>query len=468
MRARAALPTLALVGRPNVGKSTLFNRLTGTRDALVADVAGLTRDRQYGMARFRDWRYLVVDTGGLMPDTGDPLAALAESQARVAVDEADRVLLVLDAHAGVLPDDRAIAEFLRRSGKPVIPVVNKLDGIAPMAAMDFHELGLGEPCAISAEHGQGVPGLLEYALDGLPDVDELDLPAAEDHRIRVAVVGRPNVGKSTLINRLIGEQRLLAADLPGTTRDAIEVDFVHEGTDYTLIDTAGVRRRARVQEVVEKFSVIKTLRAVESAQVVVMVVDAREDIGEQDARLMGLVAERGRGMVLAVNKWDGMEDEARQRVLSEVHRKLPFLDYVPVVTMSAIRGNGLRALMQRVESVHASVMADLSTPELNRVLAEAVARHQPPASVGRRTKLRFAHQGGRNPLQIVIHGNQTERLPASYKRYLMNVFREHFALSGAPLVLVFRSGDNPFKHRKNQLTQRQLKRRRRVIAHGRR
>jgi GTP-binding protein len=468
MRARAGLPTLALVGRPNVGKSTLFNRLTGTRDALVADFAGLTRDRQYGIGEHSDWRYIVVDTGGLMPEHDDPLAALAESQARIAIDEADRVLLLLDAHDGVMADDRAIADFLRRAGKPVIPVVNKLDGTKAHTALEFHELGLGEPLTISAEHGHGVSRMLQEVLEGLPEAAEIDLAQEAETGIRVAIVGRPNVGKSTLVNKLLGEPRLLAADLPGTTRDAIEVDFSHEGVDYTLIDTAGVRRRSRVSEVVEKFSIIKTLRAIDSAHVVIMMVDARGDIGEQDARLMGLIAERGRGMVLAINKWDGLEEEVRERVRSEVARKLPFGDFVPLVTTSAVRGTGLKPLMKRVEAVHASVTADLSTPELNRVLAEAVAHHQPPASLGSRTKLRFAHQGGKNPLQIVIHGNQTERLPAGYKRYLVNTFREHFGLTGIPLILSLRSGDNPFKDRKNPLTQRQRKKRRRLMSHVKR
>lgn len=468
MRTRAGLPTLALVGRPNVGKSTLFNRLTGTRNALVAEFAGLTRDRQYGIAAHAGWRFIVVDTGGLMPDDADPLAALAESQARIAIDEADRVLLLLDGRAGITSDDRAIAEFLRREGKPVIPVVNKLDGISETNAWEFNELGLGEPLMISSEHGHGVSRLLMEALDGLPEAVEIDQVDEDDGSIRVAIVGRPNVGKSTLVNKLIGEPRLLAADQPGTTRDAIEVDFEHEGTAYTFIDTAGVRRRARVHEVVEKFSIIKTLKAIDSAHVVIMMVDADAGIGEQDAKLMGLVAERGRGMVLAINKWDAIDEETRERVRSEASRRLPFTDFVPTVTISAARGSGLKPMMKRVEKVHESVTADLSTPELNRVLSEAVARHQPPATVGRRTKLRFAHQGGKNPLQIVVHGNQTERLPESYKRYLVNCFRSHFGLSGIPVVLTLRTGDNPYKDRKNTLTQRQIKKRRRLMSHVKR
>jgi GTP-binding protein len=465
----AGLPVIALVGRPNVGKSTLFNRLTGTRDALVADYAGLTRDRQYGFARFDAWRYIVVDTGGLMPETADPLAVLAESQARIAIEEADRVFFLLDAREGVLPADREIAEFLRRTGKPIVAVVNKIDGMRPGSANEFHELGLGDPVVISAEHGHGVPALVESALDGLPETLDVMADAEADSRtIRVAVVGRPNVGKSTLINRLIGEERLLAADLPGTTRDAIEVPFQYGDTPYVLIDTAGVRRRGKVHEVVEKFSIIKTLQAIESAHVVIMMVDADADVGDQDARLMGLIAQRGRGMVLGINKWDCLDPEERDHIRSRIDLKLPFTDFVPAHTISARKGTGLGMLMKNVVKVHAAVTADLSTPELNRVLEVALAKHSPPATVGSRTKLRYAHQGGKNPLQIVIHGNQTDRLPASYKRYLANVFREHFKLAGVPLVLTFKTGDNPFKNKRNVLTPRQVKKRKRMLSHVRR
>lgn len=466
----AQLPVIALVGRPNVGKSTLFNRLTGTRDALVADYAGLTRDRQYGYAQHEDARYIVVDTGGLMPDDADPLAVLAEGQARIAIDEADRVLFLLDGRSGVLPDDRAIADFLRRSGKPVIPVVNKMDGVRPGAALEFHELGLGEPMAIAAEHGRGVTALMDSIFETLPpghDEPVID-DEVDDGLIRVAVVGRPNAGKSTLINRLLGEERLLAADQPGTTRDAIEVPFEHGEHRYVLIDTAGVRRRSRVHEVVEKFSIVKTLQAIESAHVVIVMVDAQSEIGEQDARLMGLVAQRGRGMVLGINKWDGLDEDTRQLVLRRANLKLPFVDFVPAHNISALRGTGLGSLMKSVNRVHAAVTADLSTPELNRVLAQAVARHQPPASIAGRTKLRYAHQGGKNPLQIVIHGNQTDRLTADYKRYLANAFRAAFKLAGVPLLLTFKTGDNPFRNKRNTLTPRQVKKRRRLMQHVRR
>ncbi|SFF54671.1 GTP-binding protein [Fontimonas thermophila] len=461
------LPTIILVGRPNVGKSTLFNRLTGTRDALVADLPGLTRDRQYGTAVFEHRAFVVVDTGGLMPESQDPLAALAEDQARLALDEADHVLFVVDARSGCTPSDEAIARYLRRLGKPLTLVVNKAEGQPPaQAAADFFRLGLGEPQAVSAEHGHGLPALLRRVLADLPVVAAE--PADEDGVVRVAIVGRPNVGKSTLVNRLIGEERLLAADVPGTTRDAIVVPFAYEGRPYQLIDTAGVRRRARIWEGVEKLSIVKTLQAIERAHVVIAVVDAQADIGEQDARLMGLIAQRGRAMVLAVNKWDGLTPDAREQVRYQIGLKLPFLDYAPTLFISARHGSGLGELMRAVQAAYDSTMRELPTGEINRVLEQAVEAHPPPAVLGRRIKLRYAHQGGRNPPRIVIHGNQTEKLPAAYKRYLANRFREAFNLTGVPLLLSFKTGDNPFKDRQNTLTARQIKKKRRLMAHVKR
>lgn len=457
------LPTLVLVGRPNVGKSTLFNRLTGTRDALVADFAGLTRDRQYGTGVFEGQIFAVVDTGGLMPESRDPLAGLAEAQAQMALQEADRVLFLVDAHAGAMPADQAIAQALRKLGKPVVLVVNKAEGqTQAVAGADFFVLGMGQPLTISAEHGHGVAGLLREALHGLAVVSELD--DEDDGVARVAVIGRPNVGKSTLINRLLGEERLLAADLPGTTRDSIAVPFEFDGQRYTLIDTAGVRRRSKVWETVEKFSIVKTLQAIERASVVIAVVDAQNDIGEQDARLLGLVAQRGRAIVLAVNKWDGLAPDEREQVKYRVQLKFPFIDYAPVVFTAAKFGSGLRELMESVQAAYESTTRDLSTGEINRVLEQAVQAHQPPAVLGRRIKLRYAHQGGSNPPLIVVHGNQTEKLPTAYKRYLANRFRDAFKLVGVPLLLNFKTGDNPFKGRKNVLTDRQIKKKRRLMA----
>ena len=460
-----SLPVLALVGRPNVGKSTLFNRLTGTRAALVADLPGLTRDRQYGAGAFEGKRFVVVDTGGLFPESDDSLAKLAEEQAQLAIGEADRVLLLVDARAGLTPKDQAIAANLRKTGKPITLIANKSEGLGKAALGDFFALGWGEASAISAEHGEGIPELLHTLLQDFPDAPPRE---GTQEAIRVAVIGRPNVGKSTLINRLVGEQRLLAADQPGTTRDAIDVPFAYEGKDYILIDTAGVRRKARVSGHIEKLSIVKTLQAIEMAQVVIAVADAQADIGEHDARLMGLVAHHGRAMLVAVNKWDGLDSSRRQWIKSEVDLKLPFLDHVPLHFISAKHGSGLGELMQDVQAVNEAVEREIPTPELNRVLQKAMERHQPPAVVGRRIKLRYAHQGGRNPTVIVIHGNQTERLPAVYKRFLANEFRRAFNLRGVPLQLQFKTGDNPFKGKHNELTARQQMKRKRMMERSRR
>lgn len=454
-------PVLALVGRPNVGKSTLFNRLTGTRDALVADYAGLTRDRQYGYGEFEGKAFVVVDTGGLMPDSADPLAALAQDQARIALEEASHVFFLVDAQQGRTGGDEAIARHLRKLGKPLTLLINKAEGQTKVAAAgDFYSLGLGEPWPISAEKGDGVSHLLASALKDFP---ELPPPDKNDRSIRVAIVGRPNVGKSTLINRLLGEERVLAADMPGTTRDSISVPFEYEGKAYTLIDTAGIRRRARVHEVIEKFSIVKTLQAIERAHVVISVVDAQSDVGEQDAKLIGLAAQRGRALIFAVNKWDGLDAADRERVRYQIDLKLPFLDYAPLNFISAKHGSGLGELMHDVQQAYEATMRDLPTPELTRALEHIVASHQPPAVMGRRIKLRYAHQGGQNPPKIVIHGNQTDKLPDSYKRYLANEFRKIFKLKGVPLTLSFKTGDNPYKAKKNVLTPRQVKKKKRLI-----
>ncbi|HEX4895217.1 MAG TPA: ribosome biogenesis GTPase Der [Solimonas sp.] len=456
------LPTLVLVGRPNVGKSTLFNRLTGTRNALVADLPGLTRDRQYGMGELEGRAFVVVDTGGLMPDSANPLAVLAEEQAQLALAEADHILFLVDVQQGRTGDDEAIARQLRKLGKPLTLVVNKAEGQpGAQAAADFFALGFGEPRAISAHHGQGVLALLRGILEGLPQVAPLPL---DDGTVRVAVVGRPNVGKSTLVNRLLGEERVLAANVPGTTRDAIRVPFDYEGRPYTLIDTAGIRRKGKVWEAVEKFSIVKTLEAIQQAHVVVSVVDAQDGISEQDARLMGLVAQYGRALVIAVNKWDGLDPGEREQVKYQVSLKLPFLDYAPLHFISARHGSNVGVMMRDVQEAYEATMKDLPTPELNRVLERAVEAHQPPAVLGRRIKLRYAHQGGSNPPQIVVHGNQTEKLPVAYKRYLANQFRAAFKLKGVPLVMSFKTGDNPFKGKKNELTGRQIKKKKRLMA----
>ena len=455
------LPVLVLVGRPNVGKSTLFNRLTGTRDALVADFPGLTRDRQYGFGVFEDRRFVVVDTGGLMPESSDPLAGLAEEQARIALEDADHILFLTDALAGLHGSDPEIARLLRKTGKPVTLLVNKAEGRGKTeAAGDFYALGLDEPVPVSAQHGDGLAALLRRLLEGVaPNIEA----AQGDDEVRVAIVGRPNVGKSTLVNRLIGEERVVAADQPGTTRDAIRVPFEYEGRPFVLIDTAGVRRRARIDEAIEKFSVIKTLQAIEQAHVVIVVVDAQNDIGEQDARLMGLVAEAGRAMVLAVNKWDHLATDEREQVRYQVTLKMPYLDYVPTHYIAAKHGSGLGELMIAVQEAFEGATIEMPTPELTRILERSVEAHNPPAVLGRRIKLRYAHQSGRNPPKIMIHGNQTEKLPVAYRRYLINEFRAHFRLKGVPLQVEFKTGDNPFKDKKNKLTPRQIASRKRMI-----
>lgn len=457
---QSGLPVIVLVGRPNVGKSTLFNRLTGTRDALVADFPGLTRDRQYGYGSFEDKRFVVVDTGGLMPESADPLAALAEEQAQIALEDADTIFFLVDVQAGCHGSDREIAKLLRKTGKPITLLVNKAEGLnKPSAAGDFYSLGLGEPLPISATHGDGIAALLRSLLEHvLPSDAQLN-----DDEVRVAVVGRPNVGKSTLVNRLVGEERVVAADQPGTTRDAIRVPFDYDGKPFVLIDTAGVRRRSRIEEVIEKFSIVKTLQAIEQAHVVVAVVDARNDIGEQDARLLGLIAERGRAIVLAVNKWDSLAPDVREQVRYQVTLKLPFLDYVPVHFISAKHGSGLGELMIDVQQAFEGATIEMPTPELTRILERSVEAHSPPAVLGRRIKLRYAHQAGRNPPKILIHGNQTEKLPVHYRRYLINEFRAAFKLKGVPLQVAFKTGDNPFKDKKNELTPRQAKSRKRMI-----
>ncbi|EGW55625.1 ribosome biogenesis GTPase Der [Candidatus Endoriftia persephonae] len=452
------LPVIALVGRPNVGKSTLFNRLTRSRDALVADQPGLTRDRKYGMGRLGPGPYVVVDTGGLSGEDGVDL--LMEQQVRQAIGEADHVLLLLDAREGCTGGDAIIAEQLRRTGKPVTAVVNKSEGLSrDAAANEFFSLGLGEPKAIAAAHGQGVHGLIVEVLESLPPVE---MPEELPEGIQIAVVGRPNVGKSTLVNRMLGEERVVAFDQPGTTRDSIFIPFVHDDKHYTLIDTAGVRRRARVNEVIEKFSVIKTLQALEQANVALLVLDAQQGVGEQDANLAGHILESGRALVLVINKWDGLDQGQRQQVREEIERKLPFLDFATHHYISALHGSGVGDLYRLVDRAYANATRDLATPELTRLLELLVQEHQPPLVRGRRIKLRYAHQGGKNPPIIVIHGNQTEHVPSTYRRYLVGRFRRALKLSGTPIRLEFRSGDNPYEGKRNKLTPRQIQKRKRL------
>jgi GTP-binding protein len=454
------LPVIALVGRPNVGKSTLFNRLTRSRDALVADQPGLTRDRQYGTGKLGDIPYVVVDTGGI-GDTAEGIDLLMQQQVSQAIGEADHILFLLDARQGCTGADEHIAEQLRRTGKPLTLVVNKSDGLdGELASLDFYKLGLGEPLAIAAVHGRGVRSLIDGVLAALPRLEQA--PQQERLGTQIAVVGRPNVGKSTLVNRLLGEERVLAFDQPGTTRDSIFIPFERDGKAYTLIDTAGVRRRARIREAIEKFSTIKTLQAIEQANVVLLVLDARQGVGEQDATLAGHILESGRALVVVVNKWDGLDSEQRERMRREVTRKLPFLGFARLHVISALHGSGVGELYALVDEAYASAMRDLSTPELTRLLEALVREHQPPLVQGRRIKLRYAHQGGKNPPIIVIHGNQTEQVPENYQRFLIGRFRSALQLRGTPIRLAFKSGANPYAGKRNPLTQRQIQKRQRL------
>lgn len=453
------LPVVALVGRPNVGKSTLFNVLTGTRDALVADEPGLTRDRKYGFGRVGDLPYIVVDTGGLIENPGGLETQMAEQTLR-AVAEADRVVLVVDAREGLTAADEFAARSVRRSGKPVVIAVNKTEGHrAAMSSNEFHAFGLGDPVSIAAAHGQGVEALMEVVLEGLSPVET---PPPAEVGIRVAVIGRPNVGKSTLINRLLGEERMIASAEPGTTRDSVYISFERDGVRYTLIDTAGVRRRARVDGAVEKFSVIKTLQAIDSANVVIALIDAQDTVAEQDASLLGIAADRGRALVIGVNKWDALPAEQRAHIRAQLEVRLPFVDFAPLHFISARHGSGVGELMQSVHSAYQASMREIATPELTRTLEAALEAHQPPLVRGRRIKLRYAHQGGRNPPLIVIHGNQTRHVPEAYRRYLINVFRKSYHLDGTPVRIEFRSDDNPFAGRRNPLSPRQRRKRQRI------
>ncbi len=445
-------PVVALVGRPNVGKSTLFNRLTKTRDAIVADFAGLTRDRHYGDAHARGRDFIVVDTGGFEPDRPEGIVAEMAKQTRQAVAEADVVVFLVDIRAGVSAHDHEIARFLRTTGKPVLLAVNKAEGMAssPLLA-EFHELGLGEPLPVSSAHGHGTADLAEAAMDLAPPDDE---PPADDAEpdptkpIRLAVVGRPNVGKSTLINAWLGEERLVAFDQPGTTRDAIVVPFEHGGRRFDLIDTAGLRRKGKVFEAIEKFSVVKTLQAIGSADVVVMLLDATQGVTDQDAHIAGYVVENGRALVVAVNKWDAADAYTKETVERQIAHRLPFLRYARVLQISAKKRQGLAPVWKAIAEAHAAAYVKLPTPVLTRVLQEAVAHQQPKRAGTFRPKLRYAHQGGSNPPVIVIHGNSTEHVTDVYKRYLEGRFRDHFKLAGTPLRIEFKSSRNPFVDRR--------------------
>ena len=445
------LPTLVLVGRPNVGKSTLFNRLTRSRDALVADLPGLTRDRHYGRGRIGEKPFLVVDTGGLEPVAKDGILHEMARQTRQAVDEADVVLFLVDGRQGVTPQDQIIANELRKTGRPVLLLVNKAEGMQrARVTAEFYELGLGDPLPVSSAHGENVEEMVEIALEDFPMPEE-GAEQEADHP-KLAIVGRPNVGKSTLVNAILGEERVIAFDQPGTTRDSIYIDFERAGKHYTIIDTAGVRRRGKIDEAIEKFSVIKTLQAVEDANVVVLVVDARDQITEQDAHIADFVLQAGRALVLAVNKWDGLDDYKRDIAKRDIERKLHFLSFAKQHFISALKGSGVAAVLKSVDQAYAAAMAKLPTPKLTRVLEAAIEKQQPPR--GRfRPKMRYAHQGGSNPPLIVIHGTALDDVPDSYKRYLERCFCDAFKLQGTPLRIEFKTGKNPFEGKKKELTE---------------
>ncbi|MFL9877570.1 ribosome biogenesis GTPase Der [Herbaspirillum rhizosphaerae] len=439
-------PVIALVGRPNVGKSTLFNRLTRSRDALVADLPGLTRDRHYGEGRVGERPFLVIDTGGFEPVAKEGIMYEMAKQTKQAVVEADVVIFIVDGRQGLTPHDKTITDFLRKSGRSVMLVVNKAEGMKyTSVTADFYELGMGDPYVISAAHGDGVADLVDEALDialaQRPDLgEEVDVARG----IKIAIVGRPNVGKSTLVNTLLGEERVIAFDMPGTTRDSIEIPFEREGKQYTLIDTAGIRRRGKVFEAIEKFSVVKTLQSISETNVVLLLLDAQQDISEQDAHIAGFVLESGRALVVGVNKWDGLQSDRRDEIKMDLERKLSFLSFAKFHFISALKSTGIGPVMKSIDSAYAAAMSNLTTPKLTRALIEAVEHQQPRRKGSIRPKLRYAHQGGMNPPVVVIHGNALEGVDESYKRYLEKHFRETFSLVGTPLRIEFRSSKNPF------------------------
>ena len=454
------IPVIALIGRPNVGKSTLFNGLTRTRDAIVADEPGLTRDRKYGVGKIGEKKFIVVDTGGLSGEQ-QSLDDLMARQTLQALEECDRVLFMVDARSGITSGDEVIADMIRRSGKPVTVVINKIDGVNPdHAESDFYQLGFPEMSMVAASQRKGINSLIEDALREFNDPDEPeDLPDGPS----IAIIGRPNVGKSTLINRLVGEERVVAFDQPGTTRDSISVPFERHGKHYTLIDTAGVRRRGKVYETIEKFSVIKALEAIEKSNVVVLVIDATEGITDQDLTLLGYALDSGRAMALAINKWDGLAPEQREYNKTELSRRLSFINFANQHFISAKHGTGVGELMKSIDQAYASAFKQFNTKALTDLLEEAVFKHNPPMYNGRRVKLRYAHQGGRNPPIIVIHGSRTDKLNDAYQRYLMSFFIQKLKLRGTPVRIEFKVGENPYADKRNKLTKHQVDKKKRFM-----
>ena len=455
------LPVVAIVGRPNVGKSTLFNALTRTRDALVADIPGVTRDRQYGISRVGNAPCVLVDTGGLISQA-EGIEYLTARQVHQAIDESSLVIFLVSAQDGLSAEDREVATSLRQHDSNILLVVNKVDGTDPDVALaDFAALGLGVAVPVTASHRRGMDSLMRAVTAQLPRVETSPQEEGDDC-LRLAIIGRPNVGKSTLVNRLLGEERVMAWDLPGTTRDSISMKMERDGTHYELIDTAGVRRRSRVSDALEKFSVIKALQAIERSHVVILMLDAQEGLTDQDTTLLGHILQQGKALVLTLNKWDGLERDHREQVLSEMDRRLRYVPWARTIRVSALYGSGLRELMDAVLEAWHSAIREFSTSELTRVLQKAFENHQPPMRRGRTARLRYAHSGGKLPPRIIIHGNRTDSIPDAYRRYLENTFIRHFKLKGTPLIINFRAGSNPFKDRKNVLTERQKAKHRRL------
>lgn len=459
-------PVIAIIGRPNVGKSTLFNCLTRTRDALVADLPGVTRDRKYGEGEYDAIRYIVIDTGGIESETTSEIYQLMTAQSLQAVNEADVILFVVDAKEGLTPNDQKIAEKLRHTAKRIFIVANKSEGMdEEIAKADFFQLGFEKINAIASAHNRGISKLLSDIFSSFPITIELPEVLSSD-AVKIAVIGRPNVGKSTLINRILGEERVLVYDQPGTTRDSIFIPFQRQNESYILIDTAGVRRKTKITEVIEKFSVIKTLQTIEAANVVIFVLNAREGISDQDLRLLDFVIDAGKALVITVNKWDNMSVEDRKQVKSEIDRRLEFVNFARMRFISALHGTGVGELFSSIKEAYHSATKKLATPRLTRILQNAVIQHQPPLVHGRRIKLRYAHAGGYNPPIIVIHGNQTEALPLDYLRYLVNFFRKHLKLVGTPIRVELKSSENPYKDRKNILTSRQRQKKQRMLKYA--
>lgn len=436
------LPVVAIVGRPNVGKSTLFNRLTRTRDALISAFPGTTRDRQYGEVNLDDRRFIIIDTGGITEEM-DTVGKLITQQALQAIEDADKVLFLVDAQSGITPEDKLIAKTLRRTGKPIVLAVNKTEGLDPnLSVTDAFELGMGKPMAIAAVHGSGIAPLIKALF---PEPIETPEEHDESAGIKLAIVGRPNVGKSTLTNRILGEDRVIVHDMPGTTRDSIFIPLERHGKHYTLIDTAGVRKRGKVHALPEKFSVVKTLQAIEGSHVVLYVIDARLGVSEQDLKLLGFVLECGKALVIAINKWDDMSEEARNRAKATIDRHLDFVRFARVHFISALHGSGVGNLFASIDEAYASAIKKISTPMVTRLLQKAVETHQPPLVHGRRVKLRYAHAGGHNPPRIIIHGNQLNDLPESYRKFLAHFFQEKLNLWGTPVLIEYKVNENPYQ-----------------------